>query len=171
MVLGSDSRTLCPAPALPLQNRAPALGPRGPRSSRSPAAARPSFLTLRGFAVLGGAGVDQQDEQAEPGHAPRAHGWSHPQPGGRGRSGSPGRAEAGGAPARRRGEGRGRPAGAGPGAAGAGRGPLRPRREAPDAAGFSRPDAGESEAESARGWGRPAPMTEGTHRPLRAGLC
>lgn len=157
-----------PAPALPHGNRAPALRPRSPGS---PAAARPSFLTLRGFAMLGGAGVDQQDEQAEPGHAPRAHGWSHRRPGGRGRSRSPGRAEAGRAPARQRGEGRGRPAGAGRGAADAGRGPRCPRREAPDAAGFSRPDAGESEAESATRLGAPGANDGGETRPLRTGLC
>lgn len=43
-------------------------------SSHSPAAPRRASLTLRSFAMLGGARVDQQDEQAEPGDAPRAHG-------------------------------------------------------------------------------------------------
>lgn len=106
-VLRPDSIAL-PAPALPLGNRTPASGARSPGS---PAAARPSFLTLRAFAVLGGTGVDQQDKQAEPRHAPRAHGWSYRRPGGRGRSRSPGRAETGRAPARRMGEGRGAPLG------------------------------------------------------------
>lgn len=52
--------------------QAPALV--GAPPSRRPTAPRRASLTLRSFAMLGGARVDQQDEQAEPGDAPRAHG-------------------------------------------------------------------------------------------------
>lgn len=131
-----------------------------------------SLLTLRSFAVLGGAGVDQQDEQAEPGHAPRAHVSSSAPRLRRCGSRSPWRAEAGGGP-RCPGGGRGgAPRRGRVGAADAGRGALSGRLAMlPAAPGGRRGEPGaernEAGAPGAADGGEPAPSPSPGSHPIQ----
>lgn len=154
---GPDRSTLpstCPAPRKS-RPRPRTLKPRRPRA--------PPSLPCTALLCWAARAWTSRTSRQSPGTRPEPMAGAT---GGRGRSRSLGRAEAGRAPASRRGEGRGRPAGAGPGSVGGGRGQRRPRREAPNAAGFSRRDARESEAEEgATGLGAPG-AADGGEPPL-----